>query len=224
MRKFSMILAAAAMVFAVQAAWAADDADDDAADTRIEQSDDGTFVGRWRSRRGPGAMTRFGHGPQMMPHRGMHPGAVGMGGIGGMNVNTMLKLGLTDDQIKQAVDLMTENYRERLTATVERVRAYEKLADLHESGGSDHDAIIAANQAVGLAQGKLEVLANKLQSGLKNILTPEQQTKMDELKQEWKKRFDERREGREGPDGERRGKIRGGPRTLRGPGPRMMGR
>lgn len=225
MRKFSMLFAAAAMVFAMQTVWAADDIDDDADETQIEQSDDGTFVGRWRSKRGPGGhMMRFGgHGPQMM--HGMHRG--GMGGMGGgmmMHPRAMLKLDLTDAQITQVVDLMSQNYRDRMLATIERVRAYEKLADLHESDSADHDAILAANQAVGTAQGKLDVLAKKLQAGIKDILTPDQLQKMEDMKKDMrkdmKKRFDGRRDDRR-DDGERRG-PRGGPRTLRGPGPRMM--
>lgn len=227
MRKLSMLFAAAVMAFAVQTAWAAE-SENPASEPNLEQADAGGVVGRWRDRNGPrGGHRNFGHGPAMARHMKRGDGH-GMGmGMGGMMLKPRLlsELDLTEQQIDKIIDLMAENYRDRLKATLERYQANEKLADLHRADSADHDAIMEANQAVGTAQGKLDVLKNKFRTDLKSVLTPEQQQKMDDFRKDRKDRFDgcgpDRDGGRDRP---RDGKGPRQPHMMRGPGPRMMDR
>lgn len=225
-KKLSLLFAAAMLAFTFQTAMAQEEDDMDMDDDLVvEQMDDdiaGPGPHRWSRHQGerwggPGPAMR-GPGPKHHPGRhwgpGMHmtPG-MHMGPGMGMGMGMMKRLDLSADQERKMVDVMTENYRQRLLAGIEMKDAHKKLRDLYDSDAPDHDAIIAANQAVGAANGKMAVQAHKFQTELKSILTPEQQKKWDEYK-------DKRRDFR-GERGDRDGKRRP-PRGPAGPGPRMM--
>lgn len=224
-KKLSLLLAAALFAVTFQTAMAADGNEmDDEIDEQIESVENpGPRDGRFGRRMGIGG--RWGHGPAMPGKFGpggpeMHDGFgprgrhhFGPGGMG-MGMGMMHRLDLSADQKRQMVDVMTENFRERLLARIELEEAFKKLRDLHESDNSDHDAIIEANQAVGAAHGKLDVLDRKMKDSVKSVLTPDQQKKLEEFRA---RRDDFRRD---------RNRDRGGkprpPRMQTGPGPRVM--
>lgn len=217
-RKLSLLLAAV-MALSLQAAMAQDDAPDmdDDDDIAVEEYRDYGHYGwrrgdRWErdDRRGPKHDRRGG--PKMRDNmgRGMH-GGMGMGpGMGrGMHMGGMLgprfmdMLQLDASQKGKIVDIMTENYRQRLLARMEMHDAMAKLRDLDAAAKPDHDAIVAANQAMGAARGKMDVLGRKLQDELRGVLTPEQLKKMDEWDNDrpgpGRRDFDRPRDGKRPP-------------------------
>lgn len=170
--------------------------------------------GGWRGGRG--------HGPAMGRHD-RHPGkgfgrGFGMGpGMFGFGHRLMGELELTDAQKTQLVDVLTAKFREGLLARMELADAHQKVRELTSTENPDSAAIIAANEALGAARGKMEALALTAKDEFKKILTPEQQAKLEEMKG---KRFADRDDDDEGPRPDRRP----GPRHGRpGPGPRMDG-
>lgn len=168
----------------------------------------------------------------MMPPPGMGMRGMGMGHRfghrGGMRQGMfgprfMEELELTDAQKTQLVDVLTDNFKNRLLTRMELHDAIAKLRTLNEAETPDYDAIVAANAAVGTAQGKMDVLDRKLKEQVRGVLTPEQTKKLDERKE----KIDQAREGRGGKDRDRKDRRddRPGhkdPRMQRGPGPRMM--
>lgn len=249
MRKFSLLFAAAIMAFAMQTAWAEDEDIPPEEEIAEASEDAGSFVGRWRSRGdrpdGP-HMGRWqggrSHGP-MMRHPGppcIGPGCGPMmshgdkgrrfGHRGGMRDGMfgprfMEELDLTDAQKGKLVDVLTENFRNRMLARIEMHDAIAKMRELDKSDNPDHDAIIAANAALGTARGKMDVLERKLKEQVRGVLTPEQVKKLDERtekrdqdRDEWRKDRRERRKDRDG----RPGPGPRDPKMQRGPGPRVQ--
>lgn len=198
-KKLSLLFAAAMLAFTFQTARAQDEDDIDFDDDQqIEEMDSDYDSSRWthsgRGRhweggpgRGPAMQNRrMGrNGPDMERGPRMHRGPGMDMGRGmhqrGFHFGMMDRLDLTTDQQRQMVDIMTENYRERLLARLDFSEASDKLRDLQNSDNPDHDAIIAANEAVGSAKGKMDVVNRKMQNQVKTILTPEQQQKMEEF-------------------------------------------
>lgn len=167
-RKLTLAVAAFAAALSLSAAFAADDA----ADPRGFGFHHGPRAG-------------FGHGPAMAPRhfqggefargpRGIHP----MFGHGRL----MDELEVTDAQKTELVDVMTNNFRQGMLARMEMAEAHKKLAELSSTKGADDAAIIAANEAIGAARGKLEVLGRKAQDDFRAVLTPEQAAKLDEMR------------------------------------------
>lgn len=227
--KLTLLLAAAMMAFTFQTAMAEDiDLDDEIDDVEYSINEPGMTGPRGRrfgprdDDHSPGNHMRHGrhegrgewiggpgHGPGMRP--GMHPD-MRMGrdmGHGMMGPRMMEALDLTDAQKNQAVDVLTDNFRQRLLARMELADAHKKLRDLYDGESPDHDAIIAANTAVGTAKGKMDVLNRKLRDNMRGILTPDQIQKMDDMKKDrprgWDKPGDGKRpmRGKPGPEGKR---------------------
>ncbi len=128
----------------------------------------------WHDRRG---MDRGGAGYE----------AMGLPGIGQGQV--LEQLNLTDAQKSQMVDLLTNNFRNRLQNRMEMQDLRSKLRELQKSDNPDSGMLINLNQSLGAARGKMEVMKNQLKSDLKNILTEEQQKKLEEAKDQWKSRW-----------------------------------
>ncbi len=190
---------------------------------------------------GPGRMGMMGHpgmrgpggpGPMgMMGHRGMmggrgwgHNGPRGFGpfgdgaemmGLPGISHGRIMEqLDLTDAQKNQLVDLLTNNFRNRLQNRMEMQGLRNQLRELQKSPNPDSGTIISLNQNLGAARGKLEVMKNQLKTDLKNILTEEQQKKLDDMKDQWKGRWGGKDRGfQKGPRGQNN------PKMMRGPGP-----
>lgn len=161
-------------------------------------------------RMGPGMGMGMGMGPGM----GMRMGP-GMGMGYGMRV--FEDLNLTPEQKTQMLDAITANFRARLEARLNMMEAMKKLHDVYGKDGAADAEIIAANQAVGEAKGKLDVLRKNGMDKFKAILTPEQAKILED-------RFDSRFKGRDLDDqpvpGGRRGPgMRPGPEMRHGPGP-----
>ncbi len=167
---------------------------------------------------GPGPMGFWGH-PGMM-HQGWRGhwydgedrDMMGLPGIS--HGQFMEQLNLTDAQKSQLVDLLTNNFRNRLQNRMEMQTLRSQLRELQKSPNPDSGTVISLNQNLGAARGKLEVMKNQLKADLKNILTEEQQKKLNEMRDQWKGRW----------GGKDRGFQRGergmkGPKMLRGPGP-----
>lgn len=184
------------MAFTIQTAMAQDDDldIDDAVDTAEMDDDFGTDMRRphprWRDD-GPGFHKRGhhdnwrggpGHRPDMRPDRDHRMGGKGMRhGMGMFGPRFMEMLQLDDGQKAKIVDVMTENFRQGLLAKMEMADARKKLWDMQESDSTDHDGLIAAHQAVGAAQGKMQVLHRKMRDDVRAVLTPEQLKKLDDF-------------------------------------------
>lgn len=146
--------------------------------------------------RGPGA--RFHHDDSDGKGFGMGPG-MGFGRRG------WDKIQLDDAQKAKMVDVMTANYRARLEAKMNMMEAQRKLRDLRKDDSASHDAIVAANAAMGEARGKLEVLGRKSRDEMRSILTPEQVKTLDEMRDAPPPRPGDKRDGKRpgGPDDRR---------------------
>lgn len=214
LKKMTLAVAAIAIALSAQAAFAADDRpaprDRQGDEIRRPMGPDGAWRGGPHGRRGdgPGPGRHFGKGPGR--HFDMGPGMMAFGH------RFMDELELTDAQKTQLVDVMTARFREGMLVRMEMADAGRKLRDLTESESPDKDAIIAANEAMGTAKGKMEALFLTAKDEVRKILTPEQQTKLDEM-------FDRRRGDREDDDGPRGDHPRMPRHGGRGPGPRWGG-
>lgn len=109
-------------------------------------------------------------------------GMMGMRGMRGMGMGFMRRLDLAPEQQKKMVDVLTENFRENLLARMEMDEAWKKLAELRKADAVDGGAIIAANQALGTARGKLDVLRRTFFDKMKAVLTPEQRKKLEDAR------------------------------------------
>lgn len=195
-RKMTLAVAAVAVALSMQMAFAGE--------------------GRPEGRRGPGDdicrpeggwRGGRGHGPAMgrrHPGKGFGRG-FGMGpGMFGFGHRLMDELELTDAQKTQLVDVLTAKFRESLLARMELADAHQKARELTNAETPDSAAIIAAiiaaNEALGAARGKMEALALTAKDDLKKILTPEQVAKLEEMKG---KRFADR-DDEDGPGPDRR--------------------
>lgn len=226
--RLSLLFAAAVMAFTFQVAMAEEADDMDDMDEIAVEEDFGPMSRRMHPRwnddgpdgmRGPRHMGKWdGRGPDMRHHgRGMHRGMMGGGmgmgmGRGMMGPRFMEMLDLDQAQKVKVVDIMTENFRAGLMARMELADAHKKLRDIYKAEKPDHDGIIAANQAIGAAQGKLEVLGHKMRDDVRAVLTPDQVKKLDD--------FDKRpprRDRDDRKDGPRDGKRP--PRPMPGHGP-----
>lgn len=207
-KRLSLLMAAAMMAFTLQTAMAAEDVDENVDEMEYSIEDSGRPGRRFSPRdheRGrhvpyarhdrPGEwLGGPGRGPGKHPDMRMDKGMQGM-----MSPRMMDELNLTDAQKNQMVDLLTQNFRERLLARMEMADAQKKLRDIHESETPDHDAIIAANGAMGTLKGKLDVQRRKLRDDMRKILTPEQVEKLDNMRKGpppprgWDKRDDGKR-------------------------------
>lgn len=171
-----------------------------------------------RPNRGPGPRGDF-------RHRGPHMGGYGhrMGGydfrLPGMRHASMMfgpriweKLQLTSDQKTKVVDILTNNYRAKLEAKIEMIEARRVMRELYASDAPQGEAVVAAHTAMGALRGKMEVLDRQLKDELKNILTPEQQKTLDDMRKP--------KPRKPGPDGRGPGGRDKGPgdgRAPRGP-------
>lgn len=229
-KRLSLVLAAVLMAFAVQTAWAEDEDDDMTPeivlqnDTDEAEDDDAVMhplrlghPGHWRGR---------GHGPAMMPGMGgmgrRMGGGMGMGGkmgqgrdraFGFFGMPMIRAIELTGDQKSQFIDAMVDVYRKRLTLRMEQDDLFQKLKNEHESEKPDHDTIVSLNRALGELKGRLDITGNEYFAKIQSILTPEQREKIKDNLDKLEKRMKDGRPGR-GP--------KGGPKTMRGPGPRIM--
>lgn len=228
MRKFSLLFAAALMACVLQTAYAGEDQgdnDDSAAVTNQRGFRNGMRgFGPGMGRGGPGhgpAMYCSPGSPQMMHGRGpgmmRHDSGFGGGMEFGMIGPRMLEeLEITADQRSKIIDVATESFRERLELRWEMAEAKKKLNDLKDAEGNDYDAIVAASEALGSVQGKLDVARRKVKDQFAAILTPEQHEKIEKFKEDRQNGRDERRANRDRDD--RPGKR--SPGMMRGPGPR----
>ncbi len=135
---------------------------------------------------GPGMGGRFGAGAAVQPQQAQpQPQQIGMGmGMGMVDADFMRGLNITDEQRRRMIDIATENFRERLSLRWEMEKARHALEELNASETTDYDAIIAANEALGGARGKLDVARRKVMGQFAAVLTPEQREKIDQFRAE----------------------------------------
>lgn len=246
MRKFSLLFAAAVMAFTLQAARAEDTplTDDDLI-VDAGEMDTVTFHrrgGRGGWHEGPRHMDRGGSrrgmsgrgfgGPCFGSDCGPRDGMPGMGMMhrGGMRHGGMRhdmfgprfmdELDLTAEQKTALIDVVSDNFKARMQAKMELHDAIAALRNLRESDNPDHDALIAANAAVGTAQGRMDVADRKLKAEVRALLTPEQAQKLDDRREMMETRREEMRNNR--PERGMRDDNFRGP-GHRGPGPREGG-
>lgn len=228
-KKLALLLAVLFMAVSVQTVRANDDEADAAAQQMAFQADDEDDADadvHPLSLGHPGHWIGFrGHGPARMPGMQGRIGgfgqAPGQRAFGIFGTRMMREIDLTDSQKSQFIDAMTEAYRARLVLHMEQDDAYQKLKKEYEGGNPNRDVILALNTKLGELKGRADLISHDYFDKVKNIVTPDQQAKIKQFMEDASKRMEERRAGR-GPGMMGPGGMRGGPRTLRGPGPRMQ--
>lgn len=213
-RKMTLAVAALAVALSMQMAFAGEKRPEGRPDGRRGPGDEICRPeGGWRGGRGHGPMGRHDRHPGKGFERGfgMGPGMMGFGH------RFMDELELTDAQKTQLVDVITAKFREGLLVRMEMADAHKKVRELTTAETPDSAAIIAANEALGAARGKMEALGLTAKDEVKKVLTPEQVTKLEEMKS---KRFADRDDDEDGPRPSRRFGPRHG---MPGPGARMGG-
>lgn len=131
--------------------------------------------------------------PQTVEKRGgKHFGRGGHGGRGAERKFAALNLTEAQtaqmQQIRQRFRESTENLREQLRAAREAERAATENNSFNES------AIRAAAQSANNARVELQVAEAKMRFELFNVLTAEQKTQLEQLKQQRRQQFEQRRE------------------------------
>lgn len=243
-KKLSLLLAALFLAGSVQTAWANDDDALPPDQAQIETDADDDDADEHPLSLGHPGLWHMGHGPAMMPGRGGRMGGMQgrmggrfegrMGGPGRMmgrgghrgdrafgffGMPMIRDLDLSADQKNQVVDAMVDVYRQRLLLQMQQDEAFQKLRKEYESGKPNRDVVVDLNRTLGELKGKLDTTGHDYVEKLQSVLTTDQQAKVKEHLEDIAKRFKERREGRRGgPDG--RGP--GGPKMMRGPGPRVV--
>ena len=108
------------------------------------------------------------------------------------NFGIVQKLGLTEQQTEKIKGILEGSKAQRQTAMAARVEAAKKLTQLAISGASEADITAAATE-LGKAAGNHAIQVSQTWGQVKGVLTPEQQTKLQEL---IKERQDQRAERR----------------------------
>lgn len=176
-KMFALMIAAALMAGSYGITYAGERDDDS---SRPEWSERGPGRGPGRgdrfhenSRRGPGSR-HYGSERGRHEGRGFHKDGFGPG--------MMDRLDLTADQKTKLVDVMTNSYRAKLEARMEMQEAKSKLRDLRDADDATSEAIIAANEEMGTAKGKFEVLMRQTKDDFEAVLTPEQKEKLESFR------------------------------------------
>ncbi len=71
---------------------------------------------------------------------------------------------------------------ERSVLTMYTDTVNDRLEELTASATPDYDAIVAANEALGAARGKLDVANRKVHDRFAAVLTPEQREKIEQYR------------------------------------------
>ncbi|MGE0451479.1 MAG: Spy/CpxP family protein refolding chaperone [Vicinamibacterales bacterium] len=152
---------------------------------------------------GPGQQNISAQGPGFGGGRFGGPGGpggpMGRGGPGLAGPVPLNRLGLTDDQRSRVRQVM-QSHREDQRALAERARtAHQALQDVLASPTFDEAAIRARSADVASVQADMAVLQGRVFGEIYQILTPEQQQKLAELRtqqQERMKQLQQRRQNR----------------------------
>lgn len=140
---------------------------------------------------GPGTARERG------PHTpGMGPGGRGPGGPGGpgglpfaehlypaeLVLRNQTAIGLTAEQISAIKQLLNETHSRTLELKVDLERVTEQLGDALEPARVDEGAALALADQAMVYEGQIKRAHLTMLIRLKNLLTPEQQAKLDQLK------------------------------------------
>lgn len=112
----------------------------------------------------------------------------------GMRHGFMHKLGLTDAQ-KEQIKQIHQNHRDSLKPLVQELRA--KKQELHEaSQGTSYNESLVAQKLTEMATIKAKLMGEKfkIRQETLSILTPEQKTQLEQMKEQFKNRRQERRQ------------------------------
>lgn len=126
-----------------------------------------------------------------------HPGPDGPDGpMGPGNAKGIIKmveeLGLTPDQ-KSRVALILKDNRDQAKSLREVMRtARERMGDVMMKTPGDENAVRAAVREVSKAGEELAVHAGKVKAQIDGVLTPEQKTRLEARKDEFRNRFKDR--------------------------------
>jgi len=144
------------------------------------------------------------------------PGGYGgprMGG-GEMTGRLVQMLDLTEEQ-KEKIDAIQEECRPKVEKAREAIREAQQALEKAIEEGSDED-IMSAAKKVGEALGKQGIVRAQTQRKIKEVLTPEQLKKWEELKTQMRERMQQR--GPRGEGGRGRGGNGEGDQNRRGRG------
>lgn len=118
-----------------------------------------------------------------------HRGGRGMGRI-------MSQLNLTDDQKSQIKQIHQAN-REALRPIKQQIRAKRQEIRQSKEGGTFDQALVSQKMAeIAQLQTQLEAAQFKIHQETMAVLTPEQRTKLEQLREQFKSKREGRRDGR----------------------------
>lgn len=121
--------------------------------------------------------------------RGHRGGGRGMGRIMG-------QLNLTDDQKSQIKQIHQSN-REALRPIKQQIRAKRQEIRESKAGGTFDQALVGQKMAeIAALQTQLEAAQFKIHQETMAVLTPEQRTKLEQLREQFKSKREGRRDGR----------------------------
>ncbi|HEX2445008.1 MAG TPA: Spy/CpxP family protein refolding chaperone [Vicinamibacterales bacterium] len=119
-------------------------------------------------------------------------------GFGGFDGLALRQLDLTDAQREQVRSIFEQN-RDEMRAAGEKLRTARRgLYDATSAGTVDEAAIRTAAEALANAEAEAAINRARVHAQVWQILTPEQQAKAKELRQQREARRKERRQGQKG--------------------------
>ena len=154
------------------------------------------------------------------PGRGGLRGGPGMGGD--MMGRMAQFLNLTEEQ-QEKIKAIHEEYRPKIQEAQQTVQEARQAVEEAIESGSD-DEIMAAAKTLGEAIGNQGILKAQSQRKTKEVLTPEQQEKWEQMKKRRQEQMQQMRENRREGEGTRGPGGRPGGRGPGGRGPRGGGR
>lgn len=135
---------------------------------------------RWGGRGGPGGRGAWLAGP--------------FGRGGEAFLPPLHRLGLSDEQREQVRTIMGDSRESAATTAREMREARAALAEAVTADGIDEAGIRSRAARVGTLEGDAALRRARLYAAVRNVLTPEQRERADEMQAERRERFEERRE------------------------------
>ena len=119
---------------------------------------------------------------------GPRAGRMGPGGPGGFGLPGLRALDLSDAQ-KDQIKSITESHRDEVRQVSERVREAQRAMDMAtESGTVNEGDIRSKSTALASAMADGAILRAKVNAEILNVLTPDQQQKLQEFRTQMQER------------------------------------
>jgi periplasmic protein CpxP/Spy len=134
-----------------------------------------------------GAVTTMAQPPQGGPG-GPRAGRMGPGGPGRFGMPGLRAVDLTDAQ-KDQIKTISESHRDEMRQVGERLREAQRALDVATESGTVNEADIRSKStALASAMADGAILRAKVNAEILNVLTPEQQQKLQEFRSQMQER------------------------------------